>query len=157
MKANHFYVIKDEFFDKVNDPSLMLNKKGRPCYYCIKEQLETDDIYWMIPLSSKIEKYKKIMNKRANENKKNDILHICTVRDDIRSVFLIQNIFPITSKYIKYEYKIYGKTLILEDNDIKTIEAKARKIIYLLKKGISLSGINKNIPIILEFLENDIK
>ena len=54
-----FYIIKDNFFDIVNDPFLKGNKQGnRPHYYCF-EDLKTG-IYWIIPMSSKLEKYKKI-------------------------------------------------------------------------------------------------
>lgn len=39
------------------------NKEAnRPHYYCFKE--EKVGLYWMIPLSSKVEKYKRIMNQK---------------------------------------------------------------------------------------------
>lgn len=55
------YHIKDEFFNIVNDKALMSNKENhhyRPHYYAVKDK-KSDNILWMIPISSKTEKYKK--------------------------------------------------------------------------------------------------
>ena len=63
VKTGYIYHIKDEFFDIVNDNNLMTNHergKKRPTYFTIKE----NNILWFIPLSSKIEKYKEIVNKK---------------------------------------------------------------------------------------------
>ena len=52
----------------VNDPYLKGNKEGnRPHYYCLED---ADGLYWMIPLSSKIEKYQKLMDKKKSEGAK---------------------------------------------------------------------------------------
>ena len=67
MEKTGFYIIKENFFDIVNDPFLKGNKQGnRPHYYCFKES--NTGIYWIIPMSSKLEKYKKIIkNKEKRE------------------------------------------------------------------------------------------
>ena len=53
----YIYILKDEFYkiyDKEQD--LVSNKReSRPHYYCFKKE----EINWIIPLSSEIEKYKK--------------------------------------------------------------------------------------------------
>ena len=72
MEKTGFYIIKDNFFDIVNDPFLNGNKQGnRPYYYCF-EDLKTG-IYWIIPMSSKLEKYKKIVNVNIKIYKKDKI------------------------------------------------------------------------------------
>ena len=41
IKKGYVYHIKDEYFDKVNDSTLMRNHengKARPTYFCIKEK-----------------------------------------------------------------------------------------------------------------------
>ncbi len=81
-----FYIIKDSFFEDMNDPYLKGNKKGnRPHYYCFKEN--KTELYWMIPLSSRIDKYKKIMNDRLNKGKSCDIIHIIKLDNGKESVF----------------------------------------------------------------------
>ena len=59
MKKTGFYIINDKFFEDISDPYLKGNKAGnRPHYYCYEDT--NTGIYWMIPLSSQINKYKKI-------------------------------------------------------------------------------------------------
>ena len=68
MKKTGFYIIKDSFFVDMNEPYLKGNKEGnRPHYYCFEDSVF--GLYWMIPLSSRIDKYKKIVeNKKKLEN-----------------------------------------------------------------------------------------
>jgi hypothetical protein len=106
-----FYFIKDEFFEIVNDRELMKNKENsikRPCYYCFKSK-ENEKIIWFIPVSTKIEKYKKIYDKKIQKQKelrKNpsvDTIVFGYVANTY-STFLIQNMFPVTEKYIECKY-----------------------------------------------------
>lgn len=63
VETGYLYHIKDEFFDIVDDDSLMTNHergKKRPTYFTIKD----GDILWFIPISSKVDKYKKIVDKK---------------------------------------------------------------------------------------------
>ena len=89
MKKTGFYIIKD-FFEKMEDPYLKSNKEGnRPHCYCFKE--DATGVYWMIPLSIRVKKYRKIIENKEKTGKPCDILH---------SVFIIQDTFPITDAYI---------------------------------------------------------
>lgn len=61
------YHIKDTFFQKVTDSNLMANKEGnryRPHFFFIADP-EIDGIYWAIPQSTKIEKYRAIIEKKV--------------------------------------------------------------------------------------------
>ena len=103
-----FYFIKDSFFDIIDDPELMQNKENgnkRPCYYCFKSKTY-DDIIWFIPVSTKIEKYQKIYNykiqKQIRLEKKPSIDTIVFGNvANTYSVFLIQNMFPVTKNMWK--------------------------------------------------------
>lgn len=67
MRKTGFYIIKESFFEVMDDPYLKGNKEGnRPHYYCLED---TDGLYWMIPLSSRIDKYRKIMNQKVKAGK----------------------------------------------------------------------------------------
>lgn len=60
IKTGYLYHIKDEFFDNINDNGIMINHENghsRPTYFTIKDK----DILWFIPISSKVDKYKKIL------------------------------------------------------------------------------------------------
>lgn len=112
MKKTGFYIIKDKFFEDMSDPYLKGNKAGnRPHYYCLEDT--STRIYWMIPLSSRIDKYRRIMEKKEKAGKPCDILHIVKLDDSRESAFLIQDIFPITEEYIEREYTIAGNHLML--------------------------------------------
>ena len=63
VETGYLYHIKDSYFDKVNDNGLMINHengKTRPTYFTIKD----GEILWFIPLSTKISKYQKIIDKK---------------------------------------------------------------------------------------------
>ena len=84
MKKTGFYIIKDKFFADMQEPYLKGNKSGnRPHYYCFEDA--DSGIYWMIPLSSQIEKYKGIVEKKEKEGKPCDIIHIVKLDDNCKT------------------------------------------------------------------------
>lgn len=135
MEKHAFYIIKDEFFVRFNDPFLKGNKEeNRPHYYCFQDN--TEGIYWVIPMSSRVEKYKKIIVKKKEQNKPCDILHICRLSSGIENVFLIQDMFPVTENYILRTYTIGENILTLtKDKDIKIVEKKALRIKNMIENG----------------------
>lgn len=99
MKKTGFYIIKDKFFTDTPNPYLKGNKAGnRPHYYCFEDS--DTGIFWMILLSSRIDKYKKIVENKEKARKPCDIIHIVKLDDSRESAFLIQDMFPITEKYM---------------------------------------------------------
>ncbi|WP_300701233.1 hypothetical protein [uncultured Phocaeicola sp.] len=152
MKKTGFYIIKDQFFEDMPDPYLKGNKAGnRPHYYCFEDT--STGIYWMIPLSSRTDKYKRIMEKKEKARKPCDILHIVKLDDGRESAFLIQDMFPITEEYIEREYTIAGNHLMLtSEHTAKEIEQKARKVIGMLKRGIKFTPTQPDVMAILENL-----
>lgn len=130
MKKTGFYIIKDKFFEE-----------------------STTGIYWMIPLSSKVDKFKKIIEKKEKAGKPCDILHIVKLDDDRESVFLIQDMFPITENYIEREYTIAGNHLILTSEHVaREIERKARKVVGMLKRGVKFMPTQADVIAILNKL-----
>lgn len=153
MKKTGFYIIKDKFFEDMLDPYLKGNKAGnRPHYYCFEDT--NTGIYWMIPLSSRIDKYRRIIDKKEKAGKPCDILHIVKLDDSRESAFLIQDMFPITVEYIEREYTIAGNHLMLTSEHTATeIEQKARKVIGMLKRGIKFTPTQPDVMAILEKLK----
>ena len=131
------------FFEIVDDNELMQNKeKGRkrPCYFCFKSK-ENDKIIWFIPVSTKIEKYKRIyenkIQKQIKLGKKPSIDTIIFGNvANIYSTFLIQNMFPVTEQYIESKY-IKNKVAIKLSNKLeKEIIEKATKVLNLYNHGM---------------------
>lgn len=153
MKKTGFYIIEDDFFAEVNDPYLKGNKEqNRPHYYCFEDS--ENGIYWMIPLSSRIDKYQRIIDKRLAAGKPCDTLYIVELDNNRKNVFLIQDIFPITADYIKREYTIAGNPMMLTSEHVaREIEKRARRVVGLLKRGIKFTPTQPDIAAILAFLK----
>ena len=135
IETGYIYHIKDSFFEKVKDKGLMNNHEmghSRPTYFTIRES----DILWFIPLSSKVDKYKKEILKKE---KKYGICRTILIRKIAgkESVILLQNAFPILEKYIDHPHTINGKPL-------KVIETLKEEVLKDFKFMMSMkkSGIN---------------
>ena len=137
VKTGYIYHIKDEFFDVVNDDNLMTNHergKKRPTYFTIKD----GDILWFIPLSSRIEKYQRIVNKKMARYGRCDTIMIRNVLGKSVAI-LLQNAFPTLEKYIDQVH------LMSDGSPAKVIDSLKKEILnnfnYLMKmksKGINL-------------------
>ena len=137
IQTGYLYHIKDEFFNVVNDDNLMKNHergKKRPTYFTIKDK----DILWFIPLSSKVDKYKKIVDKKMKKYGRCDTILIREILGK-DSVILLQNAFPTLEKYIDHAH------LLDNGKPAKVVESLKDEILqnfeYLLKlksKGINL-------------------
>ncbi|WP_203527934.1 type III toxin-antitoxin system CptIN family toxin [Clostridium thermarum] len=148
-----FYTIKDEFFTEFNDPYLKGNKdENRPHYYCYKK----DNLLWVIPLTSKVEKYRNLYNKDLEKYGRCDKFVFFRMKGDKESVLLIQDIFPITEDYIGKKYCINGIPYVLMSETLKAeIKTKANKILALIKKGIKFNPKQPDIlKIYSKLLEN---
>jgi len=69
IKQGYSYHIKDEFFDMVQDKYLMGNKENenyRPHFLAIQDY-KNKKLYWMIPISSQVKKYKKIILRKLED------------------------------------------------------------------------------------------
>ena len=158
IKEGYFYFIKDIFFEIINDKELMQNKENgnkRPCYFCFKSK-KYDNIIWFIPVSTKIEKYQKIYNNKIQKQiklgKKQSVDTI--VFGDVAntySVFLIQNMFPITEDYIESQYKKNKVPIRLSNKLQMEIIYKANKVLNLYSHGMK-NIVFPNIDNILEQL-----
>ena len=109
MTTGSLYFIKDEYFVDFPDPLLMKNKEmvngkyhDSACFFSFSSD-ELGKIHWMIPFSSNVGKYKSIYNKKISKNKKCNTIVFGDVLG-YEKAFLIQNMCPITDRYIKNEY-----------------------------------------------------
>lgn len=108
-------------------------------------------------MSSRIDKYRRIMEKKEKAGKPCDILYIVKLDDSRESVFLIQDMFPITEEYIEREYIIAGNHLMLtSEHTVREIEQKARKVMGMLKRGIKFTPTQPDVMEILEKLREQI-
>lgn len=107
----------------------MVNKENghmRPCYYCFRDN-RNNGLYWFIPVSSKIAKYKVIYDKKLARYKRVDTIVFGYIYGR-QSAFLIQNMFLVTKKYIKEEYVKQNKEVTVNDNLKKELNTKANLV-----------------------------
>lgn len=99
-----FYFVADAYFERFNDPRLMPNKgvgHKRPCFYAFLDK--KTGLYWMIPISSKVEKYRNIAAGKIQRYGYCNTIVFGEVLGQERA-FLIQNMFPVTADYIDSQY-----------------------------------------------------
>ena len=136
IKTGYIYHIKDEFFEKINDKGLMINHesgKSRPTYFTIKDK----DILWFIPLSSKVDKYQKIINKKVEKFGSCKSIMISEIANK-PSAILIQNAFPTLEKYIDHPHTIDGKPLKVINTLKDEILNNFKYLMELKKSGTDL-------------------
>ncbi|MBQ3219596.1 MAG: hypothetical protein IJB32_03290 [Clostridia bacterium] len=133
------YHISDAFFTLVNDSNLMTNKDGgryRPHFFFFADPT-TQGIFWAIPQSSKVAKYRKIIQeKQAKYGKCNTIVIGSFGGKD--SAFLIQNMFPVIAKYVDHEHTIAGVSVNVHAGLTKKIISNAKAVLSLHKRGYKI-------------------
>ena len=137
--TGYTYHIKDVFFSKVNDPTLMANKEGgnfRPHYFCVEDSCYCG-VYWAVPLSSRVEKYKRVYIQKMERFGRCDTIEIgkCGGKD---AAFLIQNMFPITTEYIEHPHTINGIPVKLHKGTQDILEQKVKRVLSIWQKHPSI-------------------
>lgn len=144
MDSGKFYFISDDYFKKFEGMGLLKNKEtvdgkshGRPCFYAFKE--DGYDIYWMIPISSKIEKYQKEYKKAFDKYGLCDGISFGYILGE-KKAFLVQNMLPVTDRYITNIY-IDKNTLnpVSVPRKLQSkLNAKIRKAVRKYRQGVKI-------------------
>ncbi len=142
IEISGLYIISDQYFtDYPNDRHMDNKGEARPHYYAIQDN---DGIYWMIPLSTKVEKYRaKIAATEKSHGNGSCIMYcIVPIHGQDRAI-LICDMFPVTEEYILRAYTIGGTPYVIRNKNIqKTIRTKAMRYLSLVKQGILQSPLN---------------
>lgn len=143
MEFGNFYFLKDDYLDKFNtDGKLMKNKEkvgdklvSRPCHYAFKDN--HTGLYWLIPISSKVEKFKKLYSGKIKKYGFCDTIVFGELLG-YEKAFLIQNMCPTTIEYVDNLY-VQGEVPVKVDGVLeKELVTKANKVLALHRKGIKL-------------------
>lgn len=139
IKQGYAYHIKDEYFIMAEDEHLMKNKEDgnyRPTMYCIKDNKY--DIYWMIPISSQYDKYADIRSEMLRKGKKCKGI-VLGKYDGKKAAFLIQNMFPVTLKYIDHIHTRNGNPVPVNRKLQEMIRKNTKSLIAISEKGIKVT------------------
>ena len=128
------------------------NGRARPTYFTIKDK----DILWFIPLSSKVDKYQTIIDKKIKKYGSCRSIMISEIANK-PSVILIQNAFPILEKYIDHPHIVDGKPLKVIDTLKEEILNNFKYLMELKKSGRNLffPDIDRIKEIMLDELKNN--
>lgn len=144
MDFGHFYYLTDQYFIDFPDPCLMQNKENingqvhdRPCFYAFQEA--GTGLYWMIPFSSQVSKFRKIYNEKVAKFHRCDTIAFGKILGHEKA-FLIQNMCPVSPKYIKNEYidSNSRQPVRIDGRFEKELVAKASRVLMLQRKGKKL-------------------
>ncbi|WP_129721394.1 type III toxin-antitoxin system CptIN family toxin [Xylanivirga thermophila] len=133
IESGYAYHIKDDFFKNVNDHYLMNNKENghyRPTYYCMRDK--NTGLLWMIPMSSKADKYQAIYDKQVARYGK-CLTIVIGKYDGKRAAFLLQNMFPITEKYLDHIHTKKGNPVPIHTTIQKIINTNMKQLLHLIK------------------------
>ena len=164
MEIGKLYFIKDKFYERFKDCGLLENKEvidgkehNRPCCYVLKFNKEDTDIYWMIPISSKLEKYEAEYQKAIKKYGVCDNISFGYILGK-KCAFLPQNMFPVTSEYINNIYldKNTGSPITIPADLMAELNKKGRKKIRYNQQGkkFGMSNIMKIYNELIKDLEN---
>jgi hypothetical protein len=141
--ADEFYAVHDK------ERKLMRNKEsvdgkehGRPCFYAFADT-KNPLIIWCIPISSQVDKYTRIYNhKLAKQRDKGIKTPKCnTIRFGevmgAKKAFLIQNMFPVTKKYVSEIYinQQTKEAVRIPQNMERDIIYYAKEVLRLVRSG----------------------
>lgn len=144
MDIGHFYFISDQYYVDFPDGQLMQNKEtvngtphDRPCFYSFFDNATC--LFWMVPISSKVQKFKAIYQNKMQKYGRCDTIVFGEVLGHEKA-FLLQNMCPVTQKYIVSEYIDSRANIPVRIS--KELESeltkKAKKVLNLHRQGVRL-------------------
>ncbi len=155
--AGNLYFVSNDFFAKIQDPYLKINYANtkRPHYFAFKDS--KTNLYWLVPCSSKVEKFERLIHKKQEEHKPTDTIKIVNVFDR-RTVLLFQDMFPVTAKYINGQYiKGNQPVRIADPKVVQDLEKNAYKIRNLLHRGVRFTPTQPDIIRIEEIMLTELR
>lgn len=144
MNVGHFYYLKDQYFIDFPDQYLMKNREringifhDRPCFYAFQDR--NTSLYWLIPFSSQVSKFRAIYQSKINKFNQCDTIVFGNVLGHEKA-FLIQNMCPASRNYIKNEYLDSRANVAVRIDGVleRELLTKARRVLALHRRGIRL-------------------
>ena len=135
-QEGYVYHIKDEYFEKVQDDNLIQNKENgtyRPTFYCLWD--EKTSLLWMVPLSSRVQKYKAIHHKQEQKYGRCPTI-VLGEFDGKEAAFLLQNMFPVRDYYLDHIHTC--------NNNPVPVKHHRQAVVFATANHISLNSFVEN-------------
>ncbi len=134
-QEGYVYHIKDEYFEKVKEDKLMQNKENgayRPTFYCLRD--EKTGLFWMVPLSSRVNKFQAIYDKQVQKYGK-CLTIVIGKFDGKKAAFLLQNMFPVTEYYLDHIHTRNNNPVPVKHSIHRTISTNMKQLRQLHARG----------------------
>ena len=138
--AAQLYFLSDQYYLDFPDDRLMKNKDviegvphNRPCFFAFHDS-KISDIYWIVPISSKIEKFKQLERDKIKKYGRCNTIRFGTVLGR-ETAFLIQNMGPATEKYLTAYIDKNKDPIRIDDRLAADIVKNARAVLGMAKRG----------------------
>lgn len=140
MRDIQFYFLSEQYYIDFPDENLMRNKeyiqgieRKRPCFFAFADSKQPQ-IYWLVPITSKVEKYKK------EEQRKIQKYGVCnTIRFGQvlgrEAAFLIQNMCPVIEKYMIAYIDKNQMPIRIDQRIEKDVIKYAKKALGIYRRG----------------------
>ena len=140
MAQAQLYFLSDQYYLDFPDDKLMKNKDmidgvphSRPCFFAFPDS-KTPEIYWIVPISSKYEKFKQIEEKKIQKYGKCNTIRFGTVLGR-HTAFLIQNMCPATEKYLIAYIDKNNQPIRIDDRIAADVVKNAHEVLGMAKRG----------------------
>lgn len=140
MPPAQLYFLSDQYYQDFPDDKLMQNKDiingtphSRPCFFAFQDT-KTADIYWIVPISSRFEKFRKIEQDKISKYGYCNTIRFGTVLGR-NTAFLIQNMCPATRKYLTAYIDKNNRPIRIDNRIATDIEKNARHVLAMAKRG----------------------
>ena len=149
IKVGYTYFIAEDFFELVNDPFLKINKStGMRPHFLLLEDL--DGFLWMVPLSSRVSKFEKIIENKIKKNRPHHGIAIAKIKG-LKRAILFQDMFPIKKGFILSEYKIEDAHFgIGNKSQLSEFISQGMKVNRIINNGYKLTPTSPDIEKILK-------
>ncbi|MBD5502832.1 MAG: hypothetical protein HDR09_03490 [Lachnospiraceae bacterium] len=140
MADAQLFFLSNRYYQDFPDDKLMTNNDiidgaphNRPCFFAFPDT-KIPEIYWIVPISSRSEKYRKIeRSKIAKYGRCNTIRFGNVLGRD--TAFLIQNMCPATAKYLTAYTDKNNQPIRIDNRIAADVKKNARDVLAMAKRG----------------------
>lgn len=155
-REGYVYHISDDYFVKAQDDKLMQNKEGgtyRPTFLCLKDN--KTGLLWVVPMSTRVEKFQAIRDKQQAKYGKCLTIVIGNY-DGHKAAFLLQNMFPITEKYLDHVHTRNGNPVPVKHAIVQEVRSNMQQLRQFISKGkqVVFPDVQRLEKLMLEEVEN---
>ena len=133
VKEYSLCIVSDTYFSDFPSERWMWNKgENRPHYYAF---LDKSGMMWLIPLSSKVEKYEaKILQEESRRGKGSCLFYHIGKAAGRRQAFIISGMMPVSEQYLVRLYTIDQIPVQVQNTKLnRELRSKALRYLHLLE------------------------